>query len=322
MRNGQEIPFGDDSDARPLHSRVVRVGGDWGKTAGMEFGISGAFSDPAHLGPMARAAEAAGFARVTLSDHVIQPRKLKTPYPYTEDGLPRWPPFTDWPDPWVAIGAMAAVTERIRFFTSVFVLTMRNPFLVAKSVGTAAVMSGDRVELGIGVGWMREEFELLGQEFEGRGGRTDEMIDVLRQVWAGGWVEHHGKDYDFSPLEMSPAPGMPIPIFVGGFSAPALRRAATRGDGWISDLHSTAELAELIPRVQALRTQSDRAADPFEILVTCNDAYGLDGYRRVADLGATHLTTMPWLFYGANPDVLQEKIDGIARFGDEIIARI
>ena len=85
---------------------------------------------------MARAAEAAGFARITLSDHVIQPRDLKTPYPYTEDGSPRWPPFTDWPDPWVAVGAMAAVTERIRFFTSVFVLAMRNPFLVAKTVGS------------------------------------------------------------------------------------------------------------------------------------------------------------------------------------------
>jgi len=288
----------------------------------MDFGISGAFSDVAHLGPMARAAEAAGFSRVTLSDHVIQPEKLKTPYPYTEDGAPRWPPFTDWPDPWVAIGAMAALTERIRFFTSVFVLAMRNPFLVAKTVGTAAVLSGGRVELGIGVGWMREEFELLEQRFEGRGGRTDEMIDVLRRIWEGGWVEHRGENYDFPPLEMSPVPERPIPIYVGGFSAPAIRRAATRGDGWISDLHSTAELAELIPRVLALRAESERSTEPFEILVTCNDAYDLDGYRRIADLGATHFTTMPWLFYGANPDVLQEKIDGIARFGDEVIARM
>jgi hypothetical protein len=118
---------------------------------------------------------------------------------------------------------------------------------------------------------------------------------------------------------MSPVPRSPIPIYVGGFSPPALRRAATRGDGWISDLHSTAELAELIPRVLAIRSQGERAEEPFEVLVTCNDAYDFDGYKRVADLGATHLTTMPWLFYGANPEILQEKIDGIARFGDEII---
>ncbi len=294
----------------------------WVKTGRMEFGISGAFSDATHLAPMALAAEEAGFARITLSDHVIQPKTLRTPYPYTEDGTPRWPPFTDWPDPWVAIGAMAAVTERIRFFTSVFVLAMRNPFLVAKTVGTAAVMSAGRVELGIGVGWMREEFDLLGQVFDGRGGRTNEMMDVLRLLWQGDWVEHHGEHYDFDPLEMSPKPAEPIPIFVGGFSAPALRRAAQKADGWISDLHTTAELAELIPEVLRLRAESDRAADPFEILVTCNDAYDLDGYRRIADLGATHFTTMPWFFYGADPENLQEKIDGIARFGDEVITRM
>lgn len=294
----------------------------WVKTGRMEFGISGAFSDATHLAPMAHAAEKAGFARITLSDHVIQPKTLRTPYPYTEDGTPRWPPFTDWPDPWVAIGAMAAVTERIRFFTSVFVLAMRNPFLVAKTVGTAAVLSAGRVELGIGVGWMREEFDLLGQAFDGRGRRTNEMMDVLRLLWQGGWVEHHGEHYDFDPLEMSPKPAEPIPIFVGGFSAPALRRAAQKADGWISDLHTTAELAELIPEVLRLRAESDRATDPFEILVTCNDAYDLDGYRRIADLGATHFTTMPWFFYGADPENLQEKIDGIARFGDEVIARM
>lgn len=288
----------------------------------MKFGISCAFSDPSHLGAMARAAEEAGFARVTVSDHVVEPEKFETPYPYTEDGSPRWEPFTDWPDPWVAIPAMAAVTERIRFFTSVFVLGMRNPFLVAKTVGTAAVMSGGRVELGIGAGWMREEFDLMGQPFDGRGPRIDEMIGVLRRLWGGGWVEHHGDAYDFDRLEMSPVPREPIPIYVGGFSPPAIRRAAGLADGWISDLHSSAELAELIPRVLGLRAESDRAEDPFEVLVTCNDAYDLEGYRRIADLGATHLTTMPWLFYGANPGILQEKLDGIARFGDEVIARM
>jgi len=288
----------------------------------MEFGISGAFSDASHLAEMARVAEGAGFGRVTLSDHVIQPETLKTPYPYTDDGSPRWPPFTDWPDPWVAIGVMAAATQEIRFFTSVFVLAMRNPFLVAKTVGTAAVMSGGRVELGIGVGWMREEFDLLGQSFDKRGRRTDEMMDVLRLIWGGGWVEHAGEFYEFERLEMSPAPPRSVPIYVGGFSKPAIRRAATRGDGWISDLHSGDELAELIPQVLALRAESDRAGDPFEILVTCNDAYTLDHYRRIAELGATHLTTMPWLLYGANPDDLREKLDGIARFGDEVIARM
>jgi len=148
------------------------------------------------------------------------------------------------------------------------------------------------------------------------------MMDVLRLIWRGGWVEHAGEFYQFDRLEMSPVPSSSVPIYVGGFSKPAIRRAAARGDGWISDLHTSDELAELIPRVLALRAQRDRARDPFEILVTCNDAYTLDHYRRIADLGATHFTTMPWLLYGADSENLQDKLDGIARFGDEVIARM
>lgn len=288
----------------------------------MEFGISVAFSDPTHLGPMARAAEQAGFARVALSDHVVHPRHIRTPYPYTADGTPRWPPFTGWLDPWVAIASMAALTDRLRFFTSVYVLPMRNPFLVAKTVGSAAVLSGGRVELGIGAGWMEDEFELMQQPFAGRGRRMDEMIEVLRLIWSGGWVAHSGDHFEFDELEMSPVPERPIPIFVGGFSAPALRRAAAIADGWISDLHTSVELGALIARVKELRADGPRADDPFEILVTCSDAYDVAGYRRVADLGATHLTTMPWLFYGADPGVLQQKLDGIARFGDDVIAKM
>ena len=285
----------------------------------MKFGLSLAFSDPVHILPIAQAAERAGFECLVLSDHVVHPEQIRTPYPYTEDGTPRWPPFTDWPDPWVTIGAMAAVTERIRFFTSVYVLPMRSPFLVAKTVGTASVLSGGRVSLGVGAGWMRDEFELMEQAFERRGRRMDEMLEVLDRLWSGGMVEHHGEFYDFDRLEMSPVPPARIPIYVGGFSPPAQRRAATRADGWISDLHTTAELAEMIPGVLAMRAASDRASDPFDVLVTCSDAWDVDGYRRLEDLGVTHLTTMPWVFYGASPDSLDQKLDGIARFGEDVI---
>jgi alkanesulfonate monooxygenase SsuD/methylene tetrahydromethanopterin reductase-like flavin-dependent oxidoreductase (luciferase family) len=127
----------------------------------MKFGLSVAFSDPSHIGSMAAAADRAGFDCVALSDHVVHPKRIRTPYPYTDDGSTRWPPFTDWLDPWVAISAMAAVTERIRFFTSVYVLPMRSPFLVAKTVSSAAVLSGGRVALGVGAGWMRDEFDLM-----------------------------------------------------------------------------------------------------------------------------------------------------------------
>jgi probable F420-dependent oxidoreductase len=288
----------------------------------LEFVTSLAFADASHLAPIAQAADEAGFDYVTLSDHVVHPERLRTPYPYTEDGERRWPAFTAWPDPWVAIAHMAAVTARLRFYTSVYVPAIRSPFQVAKTVGTAAVLSNDRVALGVGAGWSRDEFELMEQPFDGRGKRLDEIIEVCRKLWAGGWVEHHGDHYDFDRLEMSPAPESSIPVFVGGFAKPALRRAATIGDGWISDLHTRAELEELIPEVLRLRAEAGRGRDDFTILVSCSDVWDLDGYRALEELGATHLVTFPWVFYGAADDDVQAKVDGIRRFADDVVMKL
>jgi probable F420-dependent oxidoreductase len=287
----------------------------------MKFSLSLAFSEPAYFCALARAAEAAGFALVALSDHVVHPRRLATKYPYTEDGGLRWEPFTPWPDVWVAVGAMAAVTERIGFTTSVFVLPLRNVFAVAKSVATAAAISGDRVSIGVGVGWMKEEFELLGQDFHTRGRRTDEMIDVLRKLWAGGWVEHHGRFYDFDELEMTPVPGREVPIYVGGLSDKALTRAATKGDGWCSDIHPLDEIRRIVAELRRRRADSERAGRPFEVLGACADAFDVDGYRRAEEAGVTCLMTMPWYFYGGG-ETLSGKIDAIRRFGDDIIGRM
>ena len=287
----------------------------------MKFAISLAFTKPELYVEVARAADEAGFEAVALSDHIVHPRKISVPYPYTEDGNPRWEPFTPWPDPMVAVGAMSSVTEQLRFITSVFVLPMRNPFLVAKSVATAAAFSNDRVTLGIGVGWMKDEFVLVEQDFHSRGRRANEAIEVLRKLWSGGWVEHHGRYYDFDALEMSPVPKEPVPIWVGGFSKAALRRAATLGDGWISDLHDEAELAPLIQQVKAYRRDSPKADEPFDVLVSCMDAFELDGYRRLEDHGATHVLTLPWLFYGGDEDSIENKRDGIFRFADDVLSK-
>lgn len=288
----------------------------------MKFCYSLAFSDPTHYIELARTADACGWDHAVVSDHVVHPEKIRTPYPYTEDGSPRWEAPAPWPDPWVAIAAMAAVTTRLRFLTSVFVLPMRNPFLAAKAVGTAAVLSGNRVTLGIGAGWMEDEFELLEQSFQKRGKRMDEMIDVMRKLWAGGMQEHHGEFYDFERLQMSPAVAEPIPIFSGGMSAPALRRVGRVTDGWLSDLHSTEELRELIGRIRHERAAAGRADAPLAVVASCNDAYDVDGYRRLEDIGVSHLLTVPWLFYPVDRESLEGKRDGLRRFADDVIARM
>ena len=288
----------------------------------MDFLIAVAYSEPEHLCEIARAAEAAGFGGIVVSDHVIQPGRLETPYPYTEDGKPRWPPGTPWPDPLVAVGAMGAVTERLRFMTSVLVLPLRHPVLAAKSVATAAVLSGGRLTLGVGAGWMREEFAALGQSFETRGRRMAEAIEILRALLAGGLVEHHGEFYDFDPIEMHPVPKTKVPIYGGGISDAALRRAATLCDGWASEIQTRKELDVILGRLRGYRESSSRAGEPFGICAALRDVIDLDGYRAMEERGVTELITVPWLFYGDQAQSCQAKCDGIRRFGDEVLGQL
>lgn len=287
----------------------------------MKFAIVLAYNDLTEFADLARVAEEAGFGAMVLSDHVIHPEKLTTPYPYTASGEPRWPPFTPWPDPFVAIGAMAAVTRKIRFITSIFVLPTRNPLLVAKTVATAAVMSSNRVTLGVGLGWMREEFQLLGQSFVGRAARAEEMIEVMRKLWAGGMVEHHGEHYDFDRLEMSPAPSEPIPIYVGGVSEAALRRAARIGQGWASEIQTIGEIREIAAKLAAYRRDTPHDGEPIEICAAVKDARTLDQYRLLEELGVSYLNTVPWMMYPGAASSLEKKCDAIRRFGDEIASR-
>jgi probable F420-dependent oxidoreductase len=287
----------------------------------MQFVIPTAFSPASHFCAMARAAEEHGWDAVAISDHVAHPERIASRYPYTRDGAIRWNEHTAWPDPWVSIAAMAAVTSRLRFVTNVYVLALRNPLLAAKAVATAAALSGDRVALGVGVGWCREEFELAGQEFANRGKRSDEMIEVLRKLWSGEFVEHRGRFYAFDRVRMLPAPGAAVPVYGGGLSEPALRRAA-RLDGWISDIHTSAELREIAATLRRLRAEAGLAERPFAIMAACADAFDADAIRRLGEIGVTHYATAPWILYGGSWDKLEDKVDGLRRFADEVIAKL
>jgi probable F420-dependent oxidoreductase len=286
----------------------------------VRFCFATTWSDPTHYVAMARTADECGWWAAACSEHVVNPEHIRSPYPYTETGERRWEPFSPWPDPWVSIAAMAAVTERLRFFTNVYVLPLRTPFVVAKTVGTAALLSGNRVALGVGMGWMEDEFDLLEQPFRRRGKRGDEMLEVITKLWAGGWVEHHGEFYEFDRLEMSPAPSERVPVYVGGLSDAALRRAA-RHDGWISDLQTTDELAAVVATLRRYRDELGRGDEEFAVVGSASDAFDVDGYRRLEDAGVTHLLTMPWVFYSGFTSDLGEKVDGIRRFADDVISK-
>lgn len=282
----------------------------------MKFYISSAFLNTREIIELAKAADELGYDGIGIPDHVVNLETLDTPYPYTKDGERRWQPFTDWPDPWVLVGALAQVTTRLRFVNTVYIPAMRNPYSAAKAIGTAAVLASGRVELGIGVGWCREEFALMGERFEARGKRTDEMIELMRTLCAPGWTEFEGEFYRTPRLEMQPTPP-PIPVYVGGLSDIALRRAA-RNDGWIGDLINTERALDAIGRLREMRAEKGLSTDDFTVLTPLTDAFTTADYQRAEAGGITGIITMPWMFY-AGPDAsLADKIDGMQRFRKDL----
>jgi probable F420-dependent oxidoreductase len=275
-----------------------------------------------HLVPMAQAAEANGFDTIAVPDSVFYPREVSADYPYSADGGRFWAPETPFVDPFVAMGAMAAVTERIRFTTNVVKLPIRDPLLVAKQLTSLAALSDNRVSLGVGLSWIPEEFAWTHTDMRTRGKRADEMIEILRLACAGNgpeWFEYHGEFYDVGPLMMSPAPTAPVKLHVGGLSEPAFRRAARLCDGWISVQNTEAEIRHAIERLAHYRAEFGRTGE-FEINSLCIDVFDLDGYRRLEDAGVTELQTVPWYFYGGDPDALDTRVDSLKRFADEVIA--
>jgi probable F420-dependent oxidoreductase len=217
----------------------------------MELWLGLASVGAADLVAVAAACERAGITGVSMSDHLVLPKHVESPYPYSDDGSMVWEPKAPWPDSWVAIGAMAAATSTLRFGTGVFVGPLREPINLAKAASTAAVISGDRVICGLGAGWMREEFDAVGLDFATRGARLDELTTILRRLWTGELVEHSGKHYQFGPVQMIPAPSAPIPIWIGGNTPAAMRRAVAQ-DGWICAYRNVDQAAVDLGKIRAL----------------------------------------------------------------------
>jgi probable F420-dependent oxidoreductase len=183
---------------------------------------------------LARAAEVAGLDSVWVADHIVLPLQPGSRYPYSRDGSTSFKPEDGFLDALTTLAVVAGATERIRLGTSVLVLPMRDPLPVAKAVATLDVLSGGRLVLALGTGWLREEFEALGVPFEGRSRRLREMVDALRELWSRGRAAAEGREVRFPEVVCEPRPlqrGGP-PLWVGGTSEAALRRAAEFGDGW------------------------------------------------------------------------------------------
>jgi probable F420-dependent oxidoreductase len=212
----------------------------------------------------ARRMETLGYASLWASDHVVIPHTIRSRYPYSETGDFPLPPDAAFLEPLMALGLVAGVTERVKLGTTVLVLPHRHPVLAAKMLATLDHLSGGRVILGAGVGWMREEIELLGAPFERRGAWSDEAIRIMRACWRDARTSHRGEFFAFGDVGVFPKPARgDIPIWIGGHTPRALRRVVSLGDGWHAAFPTVDDLAR---GIDLLREECGRQGRRFEDL--------------------------------------------------------
>jgi probable F420-dependent oxidoreductase len=289
----------------------------------VRFNYAESLTDPAYYVPLAQACEDAGFDGFIVPDSIAYPAESETKYPFNPDGSREFLEDKPFLDPFAMIGALGAVTERLRFVTFVIKLPIRHPVLVAKQASTVAVLTNNRFALGVGTSPWPEDYELVGVPWKNRGRRMDECIQIIRGLTAGGWFEHHGEVFEVPRVKMAPAPDRPIPVLIGGHGEPALKRAAATGDGWMHGGGDPEALPGMLDRLGQLRSEAGCEGSPFEIHVISADAYSLDGLRRLEEIGVTDVMVGFRWPYEVGPDTqpLGAKLDHLRGYADRIIGK-
>ena len=282
---------------------------------GIAFANAGPLGEPELAVGLARLAEELGFESLWTVEHVVVPSGYASEYPYSETGRMPGGDQVAIADPLIWLAYVAAATSRIRLATGILILPQRNPLVLAKEVATLDRLSGGRVDLGIGVGWLREEFDALGVPFERRGARTDEYVDVMRRLWSEPSSEFAGEFTNFGELNSYPKPARPqgVPIHIGGHSEAAARRAGRIGDGFFPGRGEGQGLDVLLTTMRAAAKEAGR--DPDAIEVTSGGGLDLDSVKRSADLGLARYVIPP---LGFDIDTLRTQL---GRFSENVIAK-
>ncbi|MGI9324648.1 MAG: LLM class F420-dependent oxidoreductase [Pseudomonadales bacterium] len=262
-------------------------------------------------------AEEAGFESVWGGEHVILPESIASKYPYTADGKIPAEPDTPIPDPLIWLAFAAAAAPKLRLGTCILIVPQRNPLILAKELATLDQLSGGRVELGLGVGWMKEEFDALGVPWKRRGARNDEYIAAMRALWSGPKAEYHGEFVDFEPATCSPRPvNGSIPVLVGGDTDAAISRAVRIADGYFPGEGDPQRLGELLGRVRKAAEQADRDPNSIEInaMFGAQMADPVAGVEQLAKLGVGRIMIPAFFFAGPG------GMDRLSEFGEKVIS--
>jgi probable F420-dependent oxidoreductase len=268
---------------------------------------------------VASAAEEAGAEGVALSDHACVPADPVSAYPYSGKRA-TFPDTAVFPDPLVLIGGLAIAAKRLRLMTNVLLVPLYQPVLLARQVATAAGLAPGRLDLGVGVGWMREEFDAVGMPFERRGARLDESLAALRKLWTGEFVEHHGDEVSFPPLAVRPAAPGRLPVLVGGRSPAALRRAARIGDGWLGVSMPLGELPGVIRQLSRERLLARSADRPFEVRTGLQGRVGPEVVEQAAALGVNAVVVELWQLAPPGTAAAGVTLDAVAPALRDLIA--
>jgi probable F420-dependent oxidoreductase len=289
----------------------------------VKFGLrlpgAGPYAGPEAIAAFATKAEALGFDSVWMTDHIALPVDVQTRYPYRSDGKFFWPPETPYLDTILTLAWAAAATERINVGTSVLIASWHHPVNTAKALATLDVLNGGRTIVGIGTGWMREQFEILGAPFETRGARTTEYIALLKHLWTEDLIDFQGEHFQFSGFKFYPKPVRKpsIPIWCGGKSEGVLRRVAAVGDGWHPLYITPEELEEKLVRLEGYLAEHGRTMDEITLSARPVDQATLDAetIERYAGLGVKLLIADT----SFDHDSMDGVIDEVERLAEQLM---
>lgn len=287
----------------------------------MKFVLCESMCDISHYIPLAQAADTAGFDSYVGGDSILYPEKSSATYPYTESGDRSFIEDAPFLDPFQLFAAMAMVTKRLQFMLGVLKTPIRHPVLIAKMVSSLACLSGERFIFGAGLDPWPEDFQACGQDWKSRGARMDEILQIVSGLMTGEYFEWHSSYYDFPRIKMCPVPSKCPTIIIGGHSEAAYRRAARFTDGFLFIGVTEAELVERIALLKKFRRECGREHEPMRIIAALPVSEIGEMRRLEEEIGVTDLMVAYRNIYEPDQMTLQQKLDWVAKFGDEIIAR-
>jgi probable F420-dependent oxidoreductase len=277
----------------------------------LKFGIHLGSANPALWGDITQEADRLGYDSVWIPEHLIVPLDAEGS-PHHGQDHPPIPATVPIYDALAYLCFLAARTEQIRLGTNVFNIGLRHPFVTARAACTVDVLSGGRLELGIGSSWLRAEWDAVGLDFERRGARVDEAIEICRRLWSEPVIEYHGEFFDFRPVAFEPKPVQPVDaiLHIGGDGPAAFRRAATVGAGWMPMNHKVEDIPASLARIHQIAEKHGRAA-PLEVTVP-GQVNTVQDVARYLDAGVTRVIVSPWRRS-------REAIEGLQRFAEEVM---